>query len=101
MKTAEISHLITELFEMTKKYLAQETVAPLRRTARYAGLSLLAGILFAVGWLLIVVAELRWILQLLPDTPLWSVLAYGIAAITALALGALIIWGAGRSQASP
>ncbi len=101
MKTAEISQLVTELFEMSKQYLEQETVAPLRRTARYAGLSLLAGVLFAVGWLLLVVAELRWLMDLLPDTPLWSVLAYALTAITALGLAALIIWGAGRSRVLP
>ena len=101
MKTAEISKLVTELFEMSKEYLEQEAVAPLRRTARFAGLSLLAGALFAVGWLLLVVAELRWVLELLPDTPLWSALAYGITAITALGLAALIVWGAGRSRVTP
>ena len=101
MKTAEIPQLVTELFEMSKEYLEQETVAPLRRTARFAGLSLLAGVLFAVGWLLLVVAELRWVLELLPDTPLWSALAYVIAAITALVLAALIVRGARRSQVSP
>ena len=101
MKTAEISQLVSELFEMSKEYLEQEAVAPLRRTVRYAGLSLLAGFLFAVGWLLLVVAGLRFVLDLLPDTPLWSVLAYGIAAIVSLGLAALIIWGAGRSRVSP
>ena len=101
MKTAEIPQLVSELFEMSKKYLEQEAVAPLRRIARFAGLSLLAGLLFAVGWLLLVVAGLRLVLDLLPDTPLWSVLAYGIGAITALGLGALIIWCAGRSKVMP
>ena len=101
MKTAEISQLVTELFELSKQYLEQETVAPLRRTARYAGLSLLAGFLFAGGWLLLVVAELRWVLELLPDTPLWSAAAYAITAVTALLLAAMIVWAAGRSQVSP
>ena len=101
MKTDEITRLVTELFEMSKEYLEQEAVAPLRRTARYAGLSLLAGLLFAVGWLLLVVAGLRFAQDLLPATPLWSVVAYGITAITALGLAALIIRGAGRSRVSP
>ena len=101
MKTAEITQLVTELFEMSKQYLEQETVAPLRRTARYAGLSLLAGFLFAVGWLLLVVAELRWVMALVPDTPLWSVLAYAIATITAVGLAALIVWAASRSRVTP
>ena len=54
-----------------------------------------------MGWLLLVVAELRWVLELLPDTPLWSILAYAITAVTALLLAALIIWAAGRSRVTP
>lgn len=101
MKTAEIFQLATELFEMSKQYLEQEAVAPLRRTARYAGLSLLAGSLFAVGWLLLLVAELRWVQTLLPDTPLWSALAYAITSLSAVGIAVLIVRTAGRSQASP
>lgn len=100
MKTAEISQLISELFEMSKQYLVQETAAPARGAARRAGLSLLAGFLFAIGWLFLAVAGLRLAQDLLPDTPLWSVLAYAIAAVAAAGLAALIVWNAGRTRTS-
>ena len=86
---------------MSKAYLDQEAVAPLRRTARYAGYSLLGGLLFAVGWILLAVAGLRLASDLLPDTPLWSVLAYLIAAIATLGIASLIIRTALRSKVSP
>ena len=101
MKTTEIPKLISELFEMSKSYLEQEAVAPLRRTARFAGISLLGGFLFALGWLFLAVAGLRLIQALLPDTPLWSVLAYVIGGLAALAGAVAVIWAANRSKASP
>ncbi len=101
MKTTEIPKLISELFEMSKSYLEQEAVAPLRRTARFAGISLLGGFLFALGWLFLAVAGLRLIQTLLPDTPLWSVLAYVIGGLAALAGAVAVIWAANRSKASP
>lgn len=101
MKTAEIPQLVTELFEMSKGYLEQETIAPLRRTTRYAAFSLLGGLLFALGWLLLAVAGLRLALDLLPDKPLWSVAAYAIGAVAALGSAAIVMWAAGRSKVSP
>lgn len=101
MKTAEIPQLVSELFEMSKDYLEQEAITPLRRTARYAGFSLLGGLLFALGWLLLAVAGLRLAKDLLPDTPLWSVLAYVIGAVVALVVAAVIMRAASHSKTSP
>ena len=101
MKTAEIPQLVSELFEMSKDYLQQEAVAPLRRLARYAAFSLLGGLLFALGWLLLAVAGLRLVQDLLPDSPLWSVLAYVIGAVVSLATAAIIVRTASRSTTSP
>lgn len=101
MKTVEIPKLVSELFELSKLYLEQEAVAPLRRTARYAGYSLLGGLFFGVGWVLLTIAGFRLVLDLLPDTILWSALAYGIGAVLALGIAVSIIWAAGRSKASP
>ncbi len=101
MNTTEISRLLSELLDLSKAYLEQEALAPLRRTARFAGISLLSGLFLAVGWVLLWVAGLRLIQDLLPDTPLWSVLAYGLAALLAVGLAALIVRGAKRSTVSP
>jgi len=101
VKTAEIPKLVSELFELSKLYLEQEAVAPLRRTARYAGYSILGGLLFGLGWVLLAIAGLRLVLDLLPDTMLWSALAYVVGATLALGVALAIMWAAGRSKASP
>lgn len=101
MSASEIPKLASELYEMSKSYLEQEAVAPLRRTARFAGVTLLGGLLLAVGWLLLAVAGLRLVQGLLPDTQLWSALAYLIAAVAALAAAFGVVMAASRSKASP
>ena len=100
MKQAEIPQLISELLEMSKAYLAQETVAPLRRVARFAGFSLLAGLLFAAGWLMLSIAGLRLVLDLLPDSALWSALGYFIGAALAVLLALFVMWLANRPRES-
>ena len=101
MSASEIPKLASELFEMSKSYLEQEAVAPLRRTARFAGVSLLGGLLLALGWLFLAVAGLRLVQGLLPDTLLWSALAYLIAGAAALAAAFGVVMAASRSKASP
>ena len=101
MNTGEIPQLVTELFEMSKRYLEQEALAPLRRTARYAGYSLLGGVFFAVGWILMTIAFVRLVLDLLPDSMLWSAFAYLIGAVAALVLAFAITRIASRSKATP
>ena len=94
----EIPQLASELFEMSKSYLEQEAVEPLRHTGRYAGLSLGAGMLFAIGWLFLSIAGVRYLQDLLPDTELWSVLAYVITAVVSLGIGGLLIWRATKTE---
>ena len=93
---AEIPQLTTELYEMSKAYLEQETVEPLKRPGKYAGFSLGAGILFAIGWLLLSIAGVRLTQDLLPDTELYSVLAYVITAVVGIAVAAGLMGLASR-----
>lgn len=100
-RVADIPKLVSELAELTKAYLVENTVQPLRRIGRFTGLSLLGGILMTVGWVLLSVAGLRLLLSVLPDTPLWSALAYALASLAALLAAAALIMGASRSKARP
>ena len=100
-RVADIPKLVSELAELTKAYLVENTVQPLRRIGRFTGLSLLGGILMTVGWVLLSVAGLRLLLSVLPDTPLWSALAYALASLAALLAAAALIIGASRSKARP
>ena len=100
-QAADIPKLVSELADLSKTYLVENTVEPMRRMGRFAGLSLLGGILMAAGWILLSVAGLRLLSAVLPDTELWSVLAYVLAALAALATALLIVAGASRSRARP
>lgn len=97
-KPTEIPQIASELFEMSKEYLDQEVVAPLRHTGRYLGFSLGGGALFAIGWLLLAVSAVRLAQDLLPDTELWSVLAYVVAAVVLLGVAALLVWRASKAK---
>lgn len=100
-RVADIPKLVSELAELTKTYLVENTAQPLRRLGRFAGLSLLGGVLMMVGWILLSVAGLRLLLSVLPDTALWSALAYVLASLAALLAAAALITGASRSKARP
>ena len=97
-KPAEIPQLVSELVDMSKAYLEQETVKPLKQLGRYAGFSLGGGILLAVGWLLLVIAALRWVASLLPPGDIWEVLSYGIAAVAGVAIAAISLTLASRGR---
>lgn len=100
-QAADIPKLVSELADLSKNYLVENTVEPMRRMGRFAGWSLLGGILMATGWVLLSVAGLRLLLAVLPDTELWSVLAYVLATAAALLTALLVVLGASRSRARP
>ena len=95
---AEIPQIATELYELSKSYLDQEAVQPLRRTGRYAAFSLAGGALYAIGWLLLSIAGVRFAQEMLPDTELYSVLAYVVTALVSVGVAALVLWRASKVE---
>ena len=83
----ELPQLVTEFVDLSKEYLRQETVEPAKQLGRFAGFTVAASILFAIGGLLLAVAGVRGIINLLPEGPNWSALGYILGA---LAIGAVI-----------
>jgi hypothetical protein len=94
----EIPQLATELFEMSKGYLDQEVRAPLKRTGAYMKFSLIGGALFSLGWLFLSVAGLRSLQDVLPESDLFSVLAYAIAAAASIGTAGLLMWRASKTD---
>lgn len=88
----EIPQLVSDLVGMTKQYAIQETVEPAKKLGRAAGMSLLAGLLWSIGAILISVAGMRYLVRALPDTPLSSALGYTIAAVAMLSIAGFIIY---------
>ena len=97
-KPAEIPQLVTELVDMSKSYLQQEAVDPLKAVGRYAGVSIGAGFLLAIGWLLLAIAFTRWITALLPEGAIWEVAAYAIAAVAAMIVAGVSMKLASRGK---
>ncbi len=73
-------------------------MSPLRHTGRYLGLSLAGGGLLAIGWLLLAVAAVRVAQDLLPDSELYSVLAYVVAALVLLGVAGLLMWRGSKTE---
>jgi hypothetical protein len=97
-KPAEIPQLVTDLVDMSKAYLQQETLDPLKAVGRYAGFSIGGGLLLAIGWLLLAIAFTRWITDVLPTGEIWEVAAYGIAAVVALMVAGVSMKLASRGK---
>jgi len=88
---SELPQLVTEFVDLSKEYLRQETLEPAKRLGRFAGFTIGASFMFAVGSLLLAIAGMRGIIYLLPDGPNWSALGYVVAALAiALIIGVMV-----------
>jgi hypothetical protein len=88
----ELPQLVTELVDMSKAYLRQETIEPAKRLGRFAGLGLGAGAVFAVAALFVGLGAYALFGQILPDGEWWVVLARGLTVLVTAAGAGLIAW---------
>ncbi len=84
---SELPELVTEFVDMSKEYLRQETLEPAKKLGKFAGFTIAASFLFAIGGVLLAIAGTRGIIYLLPEGPNWSALGYILGA---LAIGVVI-----------
>jgi hypothetical protein len=88
---SELPQLVTEFVDLSKEYLRQETLEPAKRLGRFAGFTIGASLMFAIGGLLLAIAATRGIIYLLPDGPNWSALGYVLGALAiALVIGLIV-----------
>jgi hypothetical protein len=92
----EIPEQIGELFELSKEYLRQETIEPVKKLGRAAGMGLLASLLFSLGAVLLAVAGMRLVVKALPDGELWSALGVFISVLVLAGVAGVIMWRASR-----
>ncbi len=93
--------MITEFRDLAKEYLLQETVGPAKKLGHFAGFSLGAAALWALGIMLLGVAALRGLVRLLPEGPYWEALAYLIIAIVAVVIVAILVNLGPKSETEP
>lgn len=96
----EIPELATELYEMSKEYLRQETVEPMKKLGGYAGLGIGGAMLFGfaaiLGTLALYAGLQLLFVEVLGDSAWWNVLARGITALVAGAAAGIIAWRMSR-----
>lgn len=90
----EIPELASELYDMSKEYLLQETVEPMKKLGGYAGLGLGGAVAFAVAAVLFVlgVYALMQVLFPIEESEWYNVLARGITTAVAGIAAGLIGW---------
>lgn len=88
----QIPELASELFNLSKEYLLQETVEPAKKLGKYAGLGIGGAVLFAVAAVLLVLSLYALFQLLLPETAWFNVLARGLTAVVSSAAAGLIAW---------
>lgn len=100
-KLQDLPAMITEFRDLAKEYLLQETVEPAKKLGHFAGFSLGAAALWALGIMLLGVAGLRGLIAILPEGPYWEALAYLIIVIVAAAIIAILVKVGPSSKTEP
>ena len=94
----EIPQLTTELIDMSREYLRQETLEPAKQLGRQAGRGLGGAMAIALGAFFMVLAVYSALKMLLPSGAWWVVLARFITALVAAGGAALVGWRMNRDD---
>ena len=88
--------MVTELVDMSKEYLRQETIEPARQLGKFAGMGLGAGFLWAFASLFFMLGSYALFKAVLPVTEgeldWWLVLARGLTVVVGLAGAGFLGW---------
>jgi hypothetical protein len=91
-KAEEIPQIATELVEMSREYLRQETLEPAKQLGKQAGMGIGGAGLMAIGAVCFAWALYHTLRLVLPEGEWWVVLSRGLTAIGAAAAAGLIVW---------
>lgn len=93
---SELPQLTSELVDMSKEYLRQETLEPAKRLGKVAGFSVGAGMLMAIGVILLATAGMRFLIDVFPEGGLWKALALFTSALVCAGVAGITVWRATR-----
>jgi hypothetical protein len=88
----EIPQLTSELIDMSREYLRQETIEPAKALGKHAGFGFGGAILFSMGGLLLVFALYALLRILFPETEWYEVLARFLTFLGAAIAAGLVGW---------
>ena len=88
----EIPELTSELIDMSREYLRQETVEPLRKLGKHAGLGLGAAVVMSIGGFLLAWGLYYGLVMLYPAGEWFVVLARLTTALTVAIATGILVW---------
>ncbi len=92
----EIPQLTTELIDMSREYLRQETIEPAKRLGKHAGLGVGGGAVLGVGMICLAWGLYYGLTQLfeatVSDSAWWVVLSRFITALVTAGVAGIIVW---------
>lgn len=88
----ELPQLIRDLVDMSRDYLRQEVIAPIKNLGRHAGMGLGGAILFSLGGFLALLGVYSLMKMVLPESAWYVVLARLITAVVGAASAGLVAW---------
>lgn len=88
----EIPQIATQLVEMAREYLRQETLEPAKKLGKHAGMGLGGALVMGIGAVCLAWGLYYGLTMWLPEGEWWVVLARGLTAIAAAGAAALIAW---------
>ena len=88
----EIPQLATELLRMSREYLRQETIEPLKRLGKHAGMGFGGAMVLSAGSVFIMLGLYTGLKVWLPEGEWWVVLARFTTAVAAAAAAGIVVW---------
>jgi hypothetical protein len=88
----EIPQLTTELIDMSREYLRQETIEPAKALGKHAGLGFGGAFLFSLGALFFVFGLYALMRFVLPEGEWYEVLSRFLAFVGAAVAAAIVGW---------
>ena len=92
----EIPQLTTELIDMSREYLRQETIEPAKRLGKHAGLGVGGAVVLAIGVICLTWGLYYGLTQLfentVSDSAWWVVLSRFITALVSAGVAGIIVW---------
>jgi hypothetical protein len=88
----EIPQLTSELIDMSREYLRQETIEPAKALGKHAGMGIGGAMVLSLGTLFLVLALFSALRIWLPSGEWYEVLARFLTAIGAAGAAGLVVW---------
>jgi len=92
----EFAVLVTDLVDVSKQYLRDQTLEPARRLGRLAGFGIGGAVLVAVSSVFLGLAAFALLRAVLPETAWWSVAARGFTTVLLAGSAGIIGWRMSR-----